>query len=149
MGYIHCRIAHGPWGIYTICHRYDFLVRLLERTYFFFELFKLYFHLGLITTPHVHMTYVYSFYHVSFFTRSHGQEKSLSYYDLFDFGVLIYGRIPTLICFFHFLHDPTTPILPVYVDQRRSHLEKDTTWSGSVVKRKFPRVPRRTFFTPD
>ena len=31
----------------------------------FFELFKLYFHLGLITTPHVlyvHMTYVYSFF---------------------------------------------------------------------------------------
>ena len=51
----------------------------------FFELFKLYFHLGLITTPHVlyvHMTYVYSFSHISFFTRSHGQEKSLSYYDL-------------------------------------------------------------------
>ena len=35
----------------------------------FFELFKLYFHLGLITTPHVlyvHMTYVYSFSYVSF-----------------------------------------------------------------------------------
>ena len=28
----------------------------------FFELFKLYFHLGLITTPYVHMTYVYSFF---------------------------------------------------------------------------------------
>ena len=55
----------------------------------FFELFKLYFHLGLITTPHVlyvHMTYVYSFSYVSFFTRSYGQEKSLSYYDLlYDF----------------------------------------------------------------
>ena len=51
----------------------------------FFKLFKLYFHLGLIMTPHVlyvHMTYVYSFSHVSFFTRSHGQEKSLLYYDL-------------------------------------------------------------------
>ena len=80
----------------------------------FFKLFKLYFHLGLITTPHVlyvHMTYVYSFSHVSFFTRSHGQEKSLSYYDLlYDFGVLFYGRTPTLI-FFYFLHNPTTPIL--------------------------------------
>ena len=46
-------------------------------------------HLGLITTPHVlyvHMTYGYSFSHVSFFTRSHGQEKSLSYYDLFDYS---------------------------------------------------------------
>ena len=66
-------------------------------------------------TPHVlyvHMTYVYSFSYVSFFTRSHGQEKSLLYYDLFDFGVLFYGRIPTLILF-HFLHNPTTPILPV------------------------------------
>ena len=52
----------------------------------FFELFKLYFHLGLIMTPHVlydHMTYVYSFSHMfSFFTRVYGQEKSLSYYDL-------------------------------------------------------------------
>ena len=96
----------------------------------FFELFKLYFHLGLITTPHVfydHMTYVYSFSFVSFFTRSYGQEKSLSYYDLLlTLGVLLYGRIPTLI-FFYFLHNPTTPILPVYVDQQRSHLEKDTT----------------------
>ena len=48
----------------------------------------LYFYLplGLIANPHalyVHMTHVYSFSHVSFFTRSHGQEKSLSYYDLF------------------------------------------------------------------
>ena len=96
----------------------------------FFELFKLYFHLGLITTPHVpyvHMTYVYSLSHVSFFTRSHGQEKSLSYYDLlYDFGVLLYGCIPTLI-FFYFLHNPTTPILPIYIDQRRPYLEKDTT----------------------
>ena len=88
----------------------------------FFKLFKLYFHLGLIMTPHVfyvHMTYVYSFSHVSFFTRSHDQEKSLSYYDLFDFGVLlIYGHTLTLI-FLYFLCNSTTPILPVYVDQRR------------------------------
>ena len=54
--------------------------------------------------------------YVSLFTQSHGQEKSLSYYDLFDFGVLFYRRIPTLI-FFYFLHNPTTPILPVYIDQ--------------------------------
>ena len=43
------------------CHRYDFLVRLYRNGLTFFELFKLYFHLGLITTPHVlyvHMTYV-------------------------------------------------------------------------------------------
>ena len=78
-------------------------------------------HLGLITTPHVlyvHMTYVYSlFSYVSHFTQSHGQEKSLLYYDLFDFGVLLYGRIPTLISFFHVFYNPTTPILPVYVNQ--------------------------------
>ena len=51
----------------------------------FFQTFIFIFHLGLITTPHVH--YVHMTY-VSFFTRSYGQEKSLSYYDLFDFGVL-------------------------------------------------------------
>ena len=83
----------------STCHRYDFLVRLwnglvivmtfgmsLERTQLFLNFLNFYFHLGLIMTPHVfyvHMTYVYSFSHVSFFTQSHGQEKSLSYYDLF------------------------------------------------------------------
>ena len=89
-------------------------------------------------TPHdlyVHMTYVYSFSHVSFFTQLYGQEKSLSYYDLFNFRVLlIYGHIPTLV-FFYLLHNPTTPILPVYVDQRWPHLEKDTTWTSCVVIR--------------
>ena len=95
----------------------------------FFELFKFYSSLGIDHDPHVlyvHMTYVYSFSHVSFFTISHGQEKSLSYYDLFDFGVLHYGRILTLILFYIF-HDSTTPILAVYVDQRRTYLEKDPT----------------------
>ena len=89
------------------------------------------------------------FSYVSFFTRLRGQEKSLSYYDLFDFGVLlIYGRIPTLV-FFHFLHNPTTPILPIDVDQRRSHLQEDTTRPRSMVIRKIPTVPRRTFVAPD
>ena len=48
----------------TRCHRYDFLVRF-RNGLTFFELFKLYFHLRLITTPHVlyvHMTYDYSFF---------------------------------------------------------------------------------------
>ena len=66
----------------------------------------------------------------------------------FDFGVLFYGRILTLI-FFYFLHNSTTPILPVYVDQRRTHLEKNTTRSRCVVIRKIPAVPRRTLVTPD
>ena len=68
----------------------------------FFKLFKLLFSLGIDHDPHVfydHMTYVYSFSYISFFTRSHGQEKSLSYYDLFDFGVLlIYGQIGRASC---------------------------------------------------
>ena len=78
------------------------------------------------------MIYVYSFSHVSQFTQSHGQEKSLLYYDLFDFGVLLYGRIPTLIPFY-FLHNPITPILPVYVNQRRPHLKKDTPETRGMI----------------
>ena len=84
--------------------------------------FKLYFHLGLITTPHVHMTYVYSFSHVSFFTQSYGQEKSLSYYDLFDFGVLFYGHIPTFISFLLLNHP--SPILALQVLIIRADLKK-------------------------
>ena len=68
-------------------------------------------------TPHVlyvHMTYVYSFTYVSFFTRSHGQEKSLLYYDLLhDFRSSILRTHPHP----HFLlllpqpHHPYTPHL--------------------------------------
>ena len=55
-----------------------------------------------------HMFYVFHF------TQSHGQEKSLSYYDLlYDFGVLFYRRIPTLIFYFLLYH--ATPILTVYI----------------------------------
>ena len=101
-----------------MCHCYDFSGMFYGTDLTFFKLFIL-FSLWIGHDPHVpydHMTYVYSFLHVSLFTRSHGQEKSLSYYDLlYDFGVLFYGRIPTLI-FFHFLHDPTTPILPVEIE---------------------------------
>ena len=65
------------------------------------------------------------------------------------FGVLmIYGRTPTLILFY-FLHNPTTPILPIYVEQRRPHLEKDTTRSRGMIVRKVPTVPRRTLVAPD
>ena len=119
----------------------------------FFELFKLYSSLGIDHDPPCflcsHDLCLFLFHYVSSFTRSHGQEKSLSYYDLFDFGVLLfYGRILTLI-FFYFLHYPTTPILPVHVDQRRPHLKEDTTRSRSVVIRKVPTVPRRTLVAPD
>ena len=121
------------------CHCYDFLVCLWNGLNFF-ELFKLLFSLGIDHDPHVfyvHMTYVYSFLHVLSFTRSHGQEKSLSYYDLFDFGVLLYGCTLTLILFY-FFHNPTTPQLPIYVDQRRTHLQQDTSQSGRMIERKIP-----------
>ena len=94
----------------------------------FFKLFKLYFHLGLITTPHVHMTYVH--FPFTMFHSSHDHMAKRSHYRIMIFymtlGVLLYGRTLTLILF-HLLHNPTTPILPVYVDRRRPHLEKDTT----------------------
>ena len=81
-------------------------------------------------TPHALWSYdLCSFLpHVSFFTQSHGQEKSLSYYDLFDFRVLFYGCTPTLIFFSHLLN-PTTPIHPIYVHQRWTYLQEDTTQS--------------------
>ena len=86
------------------------------------------------------------------FHSSHDHMAKRSHYHIMifymTFGVLLYGRIPTLV-FFYFLHYPATPILSVYVDQRRSHLEKDTTRSRSVVIQKIPTVPRRTRFAPD
>ena len=66
----------------------------------------------------------------------------------YNFGVLFYGRILTLI-FFYFHHNPTTPILPVYIDQQWLHLKKDTTQARSMVIQKIPTVPRRILSTPD
>ena len=65
------------------CHRYDFWYVFTGTDLIFSNFLNFILHLGLITTPHVHMTYVYSISHVSHFTRSHGQEKSSSYYDPF------------------------------------------------------------------
>ena len=134
------------------CHRYDFLVCLFGMDLYFLNFLNFYFHSGLITTPHVlyvHMTYVYSFSYVSSFTQSYDREKSTSYYDLFMTSeFLFYGRTPTLILF-HLLHKPTTPKLPVYVDQRRPHLEKDTTRPRGMVIRKIPAVSRRTLVAPN
>ena len=82
----------------------------------FLELFKFYFHLGLITTPHVlyvHMTYVYSLSLMFFCSHDHMAKRS--HYCImifFDFGVLLYGRTLTLISLL-FLHNPTTPILAI------------------------------------
>ena len=131
------------------CDCYDFLVTYFRTDLYFFETF--YFSFGIDHDPpcsHDHVTYVYSFSYVSQFIRLYGQEKSLSYYDLFDFGVLFYGCIPTLI-FFYFLHNSTTPILPVHIDQRQTHLEKDSTRMSCMVQRKVLCVPGRTLFAPD
>ena len=76
------------------------------------------------------------------------REVIIVLWSFYDFGVLLCGRIPTLI-FFYFLHDPTTSILPVYVVQRRPHLEKDTTRPWGMVIRQVTTVPRRTRVTPD
>ena len=99
-------------------------------------------------TPHVlyvHMTYVYSFSYVSHFTRSHDQKKSLSYYDLlYDFGVLFYGRTPTLIFYFFLYH--TTPILTIDIYQRWTYLQQDMTRTACMEKRKTTQVFRRTLF---
>ena len=104
----------------------------------------------LITTPHAlydHMTYV----HFLMFHSSHDHMAKRSHYQImifFNFGVLLYGHIPTLPSFY-FLHKPTTPILLIYVIQQRPYLEKDTTWLRCVVIQKIPTVLRRTILTPD
>ena len=92
----------------------------------FSNFFNFYSSLEIDHDPHVHMTYVYSlsYVYISYFTQSHGQEKSLSYYDLFDFGVLFYGHIPTLISFFHPFY-PTTPILTIEIFIIGTNLQED------------------------
>ena len=95
----------------------------------FLNFLNFYFHLGLITTPHVfyvHMTYVYS---LLMFHSSHDHMAKRSHYCIMIFltsELLLYRRVPTLILFLLF-HNSTTPILPVYVQQRWPHLEKDTS----------------------
>ena len=111
----------------------------------FFELFKLYFHLGLITTPHVLCLFLS---HVSFFTRSHGQEKSLSYYDLFDFRVLFYRRTPILIFFLPLLNHPT-PILTIQILIIWADLEKCMQRPQCMKKRKILGIWWRTMFSPN
>ena len=82
------------------------------------------------------------------FTWSHGQEKSLSYYDLFDFGVLFYGRTPTLIFFFHILYTPT-PILTIEVLVMRADLEKSMRRPQRMAKREILAVRWRSLFGPN
>ena len=134
--------------IWEECHRYDFWY-VFWNGLNFFELFKLLFSNGIDHDPHVfyvHMTYVYSFSYVSFFTRSHGQEKSLSYYDLFNFRVLFYGRIPTLISFSLFNHTP--PILAIEILIIQAYLKKHMRQPRCMEKRKILSIRWRTVFGP-
>ena len=107
---------------------------------------------GIDHDPHVHMTYVHTTHAFLMFHSSHDYTAKRSCYRIMIFsttlGVLFYGRILTLI-FFYFLHNPTTPILPVYVYQRRPDLEKDTTRPRSVIIREIATVPGRTLIAPD
>ena len=106
---------------------------------------------GIDHDPHVlyvHMTYDYSSYsYVSHFTQSHGQEKSLSYYDLFNFRVLLYGHTPTLISFIHFLYTPTS-ILTIDVFIIGVDLKEYVRWPRCMEKGKILTVQRRTTFSP-
>ena len=132
------------------CHRYDFLVCLF-RTDLLFSNFLCSF--GIDHDPpcslcsHDLCLFPFLMFH---FSHEHMTKRSHYCIMIFsDFGVLlIYGRTPTLI-FFYLLHNSTTPILPVYVDQRRPYLEKDTTRSRSMIVQKSLTVPRRTLLTPD
>ena len=86
------------------------------------------------------------------FLSSHDHMAKRSYCRImifFYFGVLLIYGCTTTFVLFYFLQNPTTPILPVYVDQRRPHLKEDTTWPRGVIIRKNVTVPGRTLFTPD
>ena len=121
-----------------------------ERTYNFFKLFIFLF--GIDHDPPCSLcSHDLCLFLFLMFLSSHDHVAKRSHYHIMifymTFGVLLYGRTPTLI-FFYFLHNPTTPILPVYVDQRRPYLEKDTPRLRSMVQGKIPRVLRRTFLQP-
>ena len=86
----------------------------------FSNFLNVYSSLGIDYDPHVlydHMTYVYSFSCFILHAIIWPREVIIALGSFMDFGVLLfYGRILTLILFY-FLHNPTTPILPVYINQ--------------------------------
>ena len=134
------------------CHRYDFLVRFTEWTLLFSNFLTFYSSLGIDHKPPCFLCShdLCLFLFLCFTLHDHMTKRSQHRIMIFyNFGVLlIRGRIPTFILFY-FLHKPTTPKLPIYVDQQRPHLEEDTTRTRSMVVWKLPTVPRRTLLTPD
>ena len=130
------------------CHRHDFLVRYIRMDLTFSNFLNFYSSLGIDHDPPCFLcSHNLCLFPFLMFHSSHDHVAKRSHYRImifFDFGVLlIYRRIYTLISFY-LLHDPTTPILPVYVDQRRPHLEKDATQTRGMIIWKIPTVPRRT-----
>ena len=83
----------------------------------------------------------FMFYVLSFLTITWPREV-ISYYDLFDFGVLLYGRTPTLILPF-FFHHSTTPILTINILIVQANLEENMTRTCCMERRKI--VIRRYF----
>ena len=66
---------------------------------------------------------------------SHDHMAKRSHYCImifYDFGVLFYRRILTLI-FFYLLHNPTTPILTIYINQGWTDLQEYPSNAGSVI----------------
>ena len=94
-------------------------------------------HSRLIMTPHAS--------YVSHLTRSYGKEKSLSYYDLFNFRVLFYGCTPTLISIFFF--NNTTLILTINTLIVWADLQQDVTRTRHLEQRKILSM-RRTLLGP-
>ena len=79
--------ANNRLGTFQMCHHYDFLVCLIGTDLLFSNFLNFYSSLGIDHDPPCslcsHDLCLFPFSYVSFFTRSHGQEKSLSYYDPF------------------------------------------------------------------
>ena len=125
-----------------------------EQTYFFSNFLNFYFSIGIDHNPPCflcsHDLCLFPLFLMILSSHDHMAKRSHYRIMIFymTFGVLFYGRTPTLIPF-HFLHNSTTPILPVEIVQHRSHLEKDTSWLRGMIVRQVSAVPWRTRLTPD
>ena len=72
----------------TNCHRYDFLVRLIGTDLSFSNFLNFYFHLGLITTPHV--LYDLCLFLFLMFHSSHDHMAKRSHYRIMIFSTSEY-----------------------------------------------------------
>ena len=103
-------------GSVGVCHRYDFLVHLWNGLNFF-KLFKLYFHLGLITTPHVfydHMIYVYSLFLMFHLSHNHMAKRS-------HYRIMIFYQLQSSILQTHFHPHFLVPLPPPHPYTRHQY----------------------------